>query len=224
MKKILLIAAVCAALTLCSCEQKNSSLTESQTETTTKATSLTIASQSATSTATTTAATTEKTEFTSRDAYHTQAEERQEIKDFCGFVCRKWTAMYNGGQSFDFTPYCKYENLAKYLELETKASVKSTLFSDAPSAHLMELSYSNNDGIIFYTADYVYSTGVNGRFTFIVQSTGGKFKLCDMIYDAQESYDVKYRNEQLKKTDIDYWALCDYDALVKRIQAEQTKP
>ncbi|MBQ3936770.1 MAG: hypothetical protein II722_06900, partial [Ruminococcus sp.] len=110
MKKILLIAAVCAALTLCSCEQKNSRLTESQTEkTTTKQTSLTIASQTTTpTTPATTAATTQKTVFTSKDSYHTELEGKNEILGFCKYITEKWAAVYSGGADFDFTPYCRY--------------------------------------------------------------------------------------------------------------------
>ncbi len=225
MKRILLMFVVCSVLIMCSCDKKNDSLhTESQKATETQKTSLTIASQSATvTTTTTTAATTEKTEFTSKDMYHTEQEEMQEIKDFCEFVCKKWTAVYNGGADFDFAPYCRFENLAKYLVLETKAKSKPSKFSDSLSAHLMELSYTNNGGIVRYTAVYSYDSGFQGKFTFIVQSSGGQLKLCDMIYDAEDSYDIKYRDEQMKNMSLDYWALCDYDELVRRIESDEKK-
>ncbi len=230
MKKVVLCALAASAVMLCSCEQKNSSQTESQAETTTtKATSLTIASQTAKTTTTTTQSTTtttsvstEKTEFTSRDMYHTQQEEMQEIQEFCTFIVKKWAAVYNGEASFDFTPYCKYENLAKYLDYH--AHYKDKMFSHLSITQFTVLNYFGGSGTSdIITVDVMLSdsTAGYGAARFVVQSVEGKFVLCDMLWNTEASLDVRFKQEG--RGSADYWAGCDYDELIKWIESEAEK-
>lgn len=209
MKRKMIIAVLFSALMLCSCEQKNDSRrTESQAETT-KKTSLTVASQSVTTTTTkentTTTRSPDNTVFTSKDGYHTELEGKTEIMEFCKFIAKNWAKVYNGGADFDFTPYCRYGELAKYLDYTAKHGAK-TMFSDEPSTNLTELAYSVNNGTVYVRALYSSSTSADGKFDFVVQSVDGKLVLSDMFYDNMDSIDLLVRPEQLSRIDAQYWA------------------
>lgn len=228
-KRITILLAVCAlAAVLCACEKKNDSdITESQvTTTTTKATSLTFASQTAKTTTgeTTVTSDTDKTVFTSKDMYHTEQEGKNEVKDFCRFIVRKWAAVYNGGASFDFTPYCKYSELAKYLDYEAKYSEKMMKFSDVQSADLSEIYYWQASNAARYQAIYTTSTSAQGTFNFVVQSVNGRLVLCDMTFDREDSLDTKFRSEQIHLNSSQYWAKQGrFDEIVQKIKRESDK-
>ena len=220
MKRAVIGSVLAAALLLCACDKKDSSQTESQivsgtttTTATTKATSLTIASQH----------TTQKTDFTSKDMNHTEQEERQEIEDFCRFIADKWVSEYNGGPHFDFTPYCKYEDLAKYLEYTAGRSDRSQKLDEITKTNFMigSLQYDENRGTVNITTlntkgyDYL-------QYGFVLQSVDGKFKLCDMLIDHEDSPDISVRADQFIKPDPEYWAKQGrYGEVIKAISEEK---
>lgn len=221
MKRIILTTLLLLTLMLCACSNTNR-LTESRTEkTTTKQTSLTIASQATTpTTPATTAATTQKTEFTSKDSYHTELEGKNEILGFCKYITEKWAAVYSGGADFDFTPYCRYSELAKYLDFTAKHSEKSSTFSNGSSVEINELSYwEASDAVKTKT---LTSIGDEYYFIyFIVQTVDGKLMLSDMIMDT---IDQSIRAEQMHLLDAKYWAKQGrYDELVKAFEKDQTR-
>ncbi|MBQ2581865.1 MAG: hypothetical protein II574_09585, partial [Ruminococcus sp.] len=211
MKKAVLCALAACAVMLCSCEQKNDSMrTESQAETTTKATGLTIASQSKTGTTTMNVTTTtrapDNTVFTSKDPYHTEIEGKTEIMEFCKFITRHWTAVYDGGNEFDFSPYCRYSELANYLNYSARYSVKEQKFGAADDCSLTELEYWESKGTVNITAIYSTKTGSVGEFYFIVQTVDGKLMLSDMFYESMSSVDMIVRAEQRSLRSTQYWA------------------
>lgn len=211
MKRKMLIAVLLSTLMLCSCEQKNNSMrTESQAETTTKATGLTIASQSATETTTMNITTTtrapDNTVFTSKDPYHTEIEGKTEILEFCKFMVRHWTAVYDGDDDFDFSPYCRYSELANYLNYSARYSVKEHKFGAADDSSLKELEYWESKGTVYIRAIYSTDTGGFGEFYFIVQTVDGKLMLSDMFYESMSSVDMIVRAEQRSLRSTEYWA------------------
>ena len=216
MKKAVLCALAAGAVMLCSCEQKNSSrLTESQAETTTttRSTSLTIASQSATETTTT-----EKTEFTSKDGYHTELEGRTEIMEFCEFIVKKWAAVYNGGGDFDFSPYCRYGELARYLDYTAKHGAKMAKFGEAGQDNLYEMAYYESNGSVKIQAMYSAETETRGQFYFVVQSVDGRLVLGDMFFDAKGSVDNIVRPGEMYNAA--FWAKAGRcDELVRKLES-----
>lgn len=226
MKKAVLCALAACTVMLCSCEQKNSSmLTESQAETTTKSTSLTIASQSATETTqfrvTTTTRDPENTVFTSNDGYHTELEGKTEIMEFCKFIVRNWAKVYNGGEDFDFSPYCRYGELAKYLDYTAKHGAKAEMFSDTASVGLAEMAYYESNGTVKIQALYYSPQSTQGDFYFVVQSVDGKLVLSDMFFDRMDSIDLIVRPRE--RFNADYWAKTGRcDELVKKYEEKDT--
>lgn len=224
MKRIILTTLLLLTLMLCACSNTNR-LTESRTEkTTTKQTSLTIASQATTpTTPATTAATTQKTEFTSKDSYHTELEGKNEILGFCKYITEKWAAVYSGSADFDFTPYCRYSELAKYLDFTAKHSEKSSTLGNEPSVDISELSYwEASDAVKIKTLS---SIGDEYYFIyFIVQTVDGKLMLSDMMFESMDAIDLSIRAEQMHLLDAKYWAKHGrYDELVKAFETEQTR-
>ena len=225
MKKAVLCALAACTVMLCSCEQKNSSmLTESQAETTTKATSLTIASQSATATTefrvTTTTRDPENTVFTSNDGYHTALEGKTEIMEFCKFIVRNWAKVYNGGEDFDFSPYCRYGELAKYLDYTAKHGAKMAKFGEAGQDNLYEMAYYESNGSVKIQAVYSTQEGTQGDFYFVVQSVDGKLVLSDMFFDRMDSIDLIVRPGE--RFNLEFWAKTGRcDELVKRYEEKE---
>lgn len=225
MKKAVMCALAACTVMLCSCEQKNSSmLTESQAETTTKPTSLTIASQSATETTqfrvTTTTRDPENTVFTSNDGYHTELEGKTEIMEFCKFIVRNWAKVYNGGEDFDFSPYCRYGELAKYLDYTAKHGAKAEMFSDTASVGLAEMAYYESNGTVKIQALYYSPQSTQGDFYFVVQSVDGKLVLSDMFFDRMDSIDLIVRPGE--RFNADYWAKTGRcDELVKKYEEKE---
>ena len=225
MKKVILCALAACTVMLCSCEQKNSSmLTESQAETTTKSTSLTIASQSATATTefrvTTTTRDPENTVFTSNDGYHTALEGKTEIMEFCKFVVRNWAKVYNGGEDFDFSPYCRYGELAKYLDYTAKHGAKMAKFGEAGQDNLYEMAYYESNGSVKIQAVYSTQEGTQGDFYFVVQSVDGNLVLSDMYFDRMDSIDLIVRPGE--RFNLEFWAKTGRcDELVKRYEEKE---
>ncbi|MBQ9868315.1 MAG: hypothetical protein IJM32_01530 [Ruminococcus sp.] len=225
MKRIILTALLFLTLMLCACSSNTSRLTESQTEkTTTKQTSLTIASQATTpTTPATTAATTQKTEFTSKDSNHTELEGKNEILGFCKYITEKWAALYSGGADFDFTPYCRYSELARYLDFTAKHSEKSSTLGNEPSVNISELSYwEATDAVKIKTLSSI--GGEIQYIYFIVQTVDGKLMLSDMMFESMDAIDLSIRAEQMHLLDAKYWAKQGrYDELVKAFEKDQTR-
>ena len=225
MKKVILCALAACTVMLCSCEQKNSSmLTESQAETTTKATSLTIASQSATATTefrvTTTTRDPENTVFTSNDGYHTALEGKTEIMEFCKFIVKNWAKVYDGGEDFDFSPYCRYGELARYLDYTAKHGAKAEMFSDTASVGLAEMAYYESNGSVKIQALYYSPHSTQGDFYFVVQSVDGKLVLSDMFFDRMDSIDLIVRPGE--RFNLEFWAKTGRcDELVKRYEEKE---
>ncbi len=221
MKRIVLTAAAAVSLLLCGCENKNSSLTESQmvsgttaTTETTKATSLTIASQQ----------TTQKTDFTKKDMYHTEREGQDEVQEMCKFIARKWAEVYNGGESFDFSPYCEYEQLAKYLDYHAKYSEKKhRIITD----NVIDMQYTENENGDTVTASVLCSDDTDRQclFLFLIQSDDkDRLKICDMLVDDPYLLDYRLRLDQLNSLDPNYWAVEGrYSSLLEQMGKNEFK-
>ena len=96
--------------------------------------------------------------------------------------------------------------------------------SDLSKTQFTVLNYfggSGNSGIITVDGMINDSTEGYGAVRFVVQSVEGKFVLCDMIWNTEDSLDVRFKQEG--RDSVDFWALCDYDELIKWIESESEK-